>query len=86
MRQGYINSLTTNHQPLITNIGTGIGYSVLDVVKAFEKASSKEISYKLVSRRAGDIAKCYANPSYAKEMLGWEAIRDLETMCKDSWN
>jgi UDP-glucose 4-epimerase len=81
----YLNLLTTNHQPLITNIGTGTGYSVLDVVKAFEKASGKKIPYKLVDRRVGDIAKCYANPSYAKEVLGWKASRDLEQMCVDSW-
>jgi UDP-glucose 4-epimerase len=67
------------------NIGTGIGYSVLDVVEAFKKASNVDIPYKLVPRRAGDIAKCYANPSYAKEVLGWEATRDLEQMCCDSW-
>ena len=81
----YLHSLTTNHKPLITNLGTGTGYSVLDVVKAFEKASGKEVPYKLVDRRAGDIAKCYANPSLAKEILGWEATRDLEQMCCDSW-
>ena len=81
----YLNALTTNHQPLITNLGTGVGYSVLDVVKAFEKASGKEVPYKLVDRRVGDIAKCYANPSFAKEVLGWEAKRDLEQMCIDSW-
>jgi UDP-glucose 4-epimerase len=81
----YLNSLTTNHQPLITNIGTGTGYSVLDVVNAYEKASSKKIAYKLVPRRAGDIAKCYANPSFAKEVLGWEATRTIEQMCIDSW-
>lgn len=81
----YLNSLTTNRQPLITNLGTGTGYSVLDVVKAFEKASGKKVPYKLVDRRAGDIAKCYANPSFAKEVLGWEATRDLEQMCIDSW-
>lgn len=81
----YLNSPTPNHQPLISNIGTGVGYSVLEVVKAFEKASGKEVKYKLVDRRAGDIAKCYANPSYAKEILGWEATRDLEHVCEDSW-
>lgn len=70
---------------LITNIGTGVGYSVLDVVKAFEKASGVNIHYKLVPRRAGDIAKYYADPSYAKAILGWEATMDLETMCRDSW-
>ena len=75
----------SNQKPLIVNIGTGRGYSVLDVVKAFEKASGKEVPYKLVERRTGDIAKCYANPSFAKEVLGWEATRDLEQMCQDSW-
>ncbi len=82
----YLNTQETMSKPLITNLGTGTGYSVLDVVKAFEKASGKEVPYRLVERRAGDIAKCYANPSYAKEVLGWEATRDLLTMCKDSWN
>ncbi|MDD2791488.1 MAG: SDR family NAD(P)-dependent oxidoreductase [Sulfurimonas sp.] len=81
----YLNALSTHHEPLITNIGTGIGYSVLDVVKAFEKASGKEVPYKLVERRTGDIAKCYANPSYAKEVLGWEAKKTIEEMCIDSW-
>lgn len=74
-----------NIKPLIVNLGTGSGYSVLDVVKAFEKASGKKVPYKLVDRRAGDIAKSYANPSYAKEVLGWEATRTLDEMCEDSW-
>ena len=60
-------------------------YSVLDAVKAFEKVSGKEIPYRLCGRRVGDIAKCYANPAYAKEILGWEAKRTLEQMCEDSW-
>ena len=81
----YLNANKTMSKPLITNLGTGTGYSVLDVVKAFEKASGKEVPYKLVDRRTGDIAKCYANPSFAKEILGWEATRDLEQMCIDSW-
>ena len=81
----YLNAQETMSKPLITNIGTGTGYSVLDVVKAFEKVSGKEVPYKLCERRAGDIAKCYANPSLAKEILGWEATRDLEQMCCDSW-
>jgi UDP-glucose 4-epimerase len=81
----YLNTQKSMDKPLVTNLGTGMGYSVLDVVKAFEKASGKEVPYKLVDRRAGDIAKCYANPSYAKEVLGWEAKRDLEQMCIDSW-
>jgi len=74
-----------NIKPLIVNLGTGTGYSVLDVVKAFEKASGKKVPYKLVDRRAGDIAKCFANPSYAKEILGWVAKRNLDEMCEDSW-
>ncbi|MBD3796100.1 MAG: UDP-glucose 4-epimerase GalE [Epsilonproteobacteria bacterium] len=69
----YLNAQETIDKPLITNLGTGTGYSVLDVVKAFEKASGKKVPYKLCERRAGDIAKCYANPSFAKEVLGWEA-------------
>jgi len=73
-------------KPLIVNLGTGIAYSVLDVVKAFEKVSGKQIPYKIVSKRAGDVAKCFANPSYAKTALHWEAKRNLEQMCKDSWN
>ncbi len=81
----YLNKLFANHSPLIMNIGTGVGYSVLDVVKAFEKASKKKIPYKIVPRRAGDIAKCYADPSFAKERLGWEAVKTLEQMCEDSW-
>ena len=79
------SKLNMQNSPLITNLGTGVGYSVLDVIKAFEKASGKSVPYQLVERRAGDIAKCYANPSYAKEVLGWEAKRDLEEMCEDSW-
>ncbi len=81
----YLNAQETIDKPLITNLGTGTGYSVLDVVKAFEKASGKKVPYKIVPRRAGDIAKCYANPSFAKEVLGWEAKRTLEEMCIDSW-
>ena len=81
----YLKSLDIDTEPLITNIGTGIGHSVLDVVKAYEKVSNKEIAYKLVPRRVGDIAKCYANPSYAKEKLQREATRTIEQMCEDSW-
>lgn len=70
---------------LTVNLGTGNGYSVLDMVKAFELASGKKVAYKIVDRRPGDIAKCFADPSYAKEMLGWEASRGVEQMCEDSW-
>ena len=81
----YIDSEKFNIKNSKFNIGTGTCYSVLDVVKAFEKASDKKVPYKIVDRRAGDIAKCYANPSYAKEVLGWEAKRNLDEMCEDSW-
>ena len=70
----------------IYNLGTGNGYSVLDMVKAFENSTGKKVPYKIAPRRAGDIATCYANPTKAKEELGWEATKTLEDMCKDSWN
>lgn len=69
----------------IYNLGTGKGYSVLDIVKAFEKANDIKIKYEITPRRPGDIATCYADPTKAKEELGWEAKYDLEKMCKDSW-
>ena len=67
------------------NLGTGVGYSVLDMVKAFEQASGKPVPYQLQPRRTGDVAACYANPAYAQQLLGWRATRDLETMCADAW-
>mgnify|MGYP005763363563 FL=1 len=70
----------------IYNLGTGKGYSVLDMVKAFEKATGKKVPYKIAPRREGDIATCYADPKKAKEELGWQAEKTLEDMCKDSWN
>ena len=70
----------------IYNLGTGKGYSVLDMVKAFESATGKKVPYKIAPRREGDIAMCYADPKRAKEELGWEATKTLEDMCKDSWN
>ena len=69
----------------IYNLGTGPGYSVLDMVKAFETATGKEVKYKIVERRDGDIATCYSDPEKAKKELGWEAEKTLEDMCKDSW-
>ena len=69
----------------IYNLGTGIGYSVLDVVKSFEKASGKEIPYVIGPRRDGDIATCYSDPSKALKELGWKAERGLDEMCEDSW-
>ncbi len=70
---------------LTVNLGTGQGYSVLDMVKAFEKASGKKVPYVFAPRRNGDIAKCYADPAYAKKVLGWEAKRGIEEMCEDTW-
>ncbi len=70
----------------IYNLGTGNGYSVLDIIKAFEKASGVKINYKIVDRRPGDIAECYADPKKAKDELLWEATRNLDEMCQDLWN
>ncbi len=67
------------------NLGTGKGYSVLDVVKTFEKASNRKIPYKIVTRRPGDIAKCYADPTLAYKKLGWKAELGLDKMCEDAW-
>ena len=67
------------------NLGTGKGYSVLEIVKAFEDATGVKVKYEITARRPGDIAKCYADPSKAKEELNWEAVRDIKEMCEDSW-
>ena len=69
----------------VYNLGTGKGYSVLDVVKAFEKASGIKINYRIAPRRAGDVACCYADATKAKEVLGWQAQYDIDDMCADSW-
>lgn len=85
---GHLKTLTKlrNNSGLVTyNLGTGKGYSVLDMVKAFSKACGKEIPYSIVGRRAGDIAMCYADSNKAKKELGWEAKYDLDRMCEDSW-
>lgn len=68
------------------NLGTGKGYSVLDIINAFEKVNGVKVPYVIAGRRPGDAAACYSNPSLAKKMLGWTAKRDLEQMCRDSWN
>ena len=70
----------------ICNLGTGHGYSVLDVIHAFEKACGKELPYVIRERRPGDIATCYSSPAKAEKELGWTAEFDLEDMCRDSWN
>ena len=70
----------------IYNLGTGTGYSVLDMVKTFERATGQKVPYQIAPRRAGDIATCYADPQKAKNELGWEATKTLEDMCRDAWN
>ena len=80
-----VNYLADHHGCEIINLGTGVGYSVLDMVKAFEKANGIEIPYRMAPRRPGDIATCYADPSKAKELLHWTAEKTLEDMCRDSW-
>jgi UDP-glucose 4-epimerase len=80
------NILDGNKGVQIFNLGTGKGYSVLDIVKAFSKAYGKELPYKIAPRRPGDLAVCYSDPTKAKEVLGWEAKRGIDDMCRDSWN
>lgn len=81
----YFDELKIDEEPLIVNLGTGKGYSVLEMIQAYELASSKKVPYKIVQRRAGDIAECYADASLAKEILQWRATKTLKDMCIDSW-
>ena len=81
-----VNKLTENPGLLIVNLGTGQGYSVLDVVKGFEKATGKPIPYKIMPRRPGDIDECYADPAYAFEVLGFKAEKTIDDMCRDAMN
>ena len=85
---GHVKSLqkiSSLKEVLTVNLGTGNGYSVLDMVKAFEKASNKKVAYQIVQRRPGDIATCFADPGYAYKQLGWKATRGVDEMCEDSW-
>lgn len=81
-----LKAIAENKGLSIYNLGTGHGYSVLDVVKAFEKANGLKVPYSIKPRRPGDIATCYCNPAKAKAELGWEAEYGIEDMCRDSWN
>ena len=81
-----LKKLKTNCGLVVYNLGTGVGYSVLDVLHAFEKVVGKPIPYEITGRRPGDIAECYADPSRAEKELGWKATCSLEKMCQDSWN
>ena len=80
-----LNYLLKNEALITVNLGTGVGYSVLDVVNAFVKVSGKPIPYEFLPRRAGDVAINYADASHALSLLGWSASRNLETMCADAW-
>jgi UDP-glucose 4-epimerase len=89
LSKGHINALkkiSDSKGVEAYNLGTGTGYSVLDIVHAFEKANDIKIKYEIAPRRPGDIAQCYADPAKAREELGWTANYDIERMCKDSWN
>ncbi|MDC8786675.1 UDP-glucose 4-epimerase GalE [Roseateles koreensis] len=80
-----LNFLLAQPESITVNLGTGCGYSVLALVKAYENASGREVPYDIVSRRPGDVASCYADPALAKEKLNWQAQFDLQRMCEDSW-
>ena len=81
-----VDKLMTKPGLFIVNLGTGVGYSVLDMIKAFSKALGKDIPYVITPRRPGDIAMCYADPSYAESLIGFKATRTLEDMCRDALN
>ncbi len=80
-----LQELEKKSQLIIANLGTGKGYSVLDVIKSFEKVSEKKINYDVVGRRPGDVASCYADPSHAFKKLNWKVEYDLDQMCEDTW-
>jgi len=86
--RGHIKALEylEKHDGIETfNLGTGTGYSVLDLINTFQKVTGKEIPYQFVDRRPGDIGECYANPEKAQKVMGWKAEKNLEEMCRDSW-
>lgn len=88
LAKGHLSALKKLKEPqglFVVNLGTGQGYSVLQMVKAFEKASGRAIAYEVVARRLGDVAQCFADPSYAKKVLDWEAKFSIDKMCDDSW-
>ena len=88
LAQGHLKALEklkSNPGVVVYNLGTGCGYSVLEMANAFSKASAREIPYKVAARRPGDIAECYADPTKAKNELGWSANKGIEEMCIDSW-
>jgi UDP-glucose 4-epimerase len=80
-----LRTLAARPGVLTVNLGTGRGYSVLEMVQAFTVASGRPVPYRIVERRPGDVAQCYADPSLAREMLGWQATRGIDAMCADTW-
>ncbi len=88
LAEGHLKALAKLDEPkcMAINLGTGEGYSVLDVIKAFEHVSNQQIRYEIAPRRPGDVAACYADPAHAKELLGWSAKKNLREMCADMWN
>jgi UDP-glucose 4-epimerase len=80
-----VEHLLAGRDSLTVNLGTGQGYSVMDVLKAYGDVIGRSIPYQVVDRRPGDIATCYADPTLAEKLLGWKAERSLEQMCADSW-
>jgi UDP-glucose 4-epimerase len=91
LANGHLHALrqlhaSTSGQCAAVNLGTGIGYSVLDVVRAFEQASGRSVPYQIMSRRQGDVANCFASPQLANDLLGWKAQKDLLAMCTDAWH
>jgi UDP-glucose 4-epimerase len=90
LAKGHVKALEAFANPNVdglftVNLGTGKGYSVLEMINAFASASSKEVNYRIADRRPGDIASCYADPSLAKKLLDWEAENDIVSMCEDTW-
>jgi len=88
LAEGHVAALDRlEQQPasFVVNLGTGRGYSVLELVHAYERASGRSIAFEFAPRRAGDVAACYADPTLAQKMLGWRATRELDAMCADSW-
>jgi UDP-glucose 4-epimerase len=88
LARGHLKALERLQQHaecLAVNLGTGTGYSVLEMVRAFEAASGRPVPYQVAARRAGDIASCYADPARALQLLGWKAERGLQAMCEDGW-
>jgi len=90
LAKGHVKALQAFENPEVdnlftVNLGTGIGFSVLEMINAFAAASEKEVAYQIVDRRPGDIACCYADPALAERLLGWRAEKDIKAMCEDTW-